>query len=54
MDIRYAVHPEHAEAMDTESLRVHFLVDQLFITDRIKFVYSFNDRLNIGGAMPHS
>lgn len=54
MDIRYAVHPEHAEAMDTETLREHFLMTELFIPDQLKLVYSFNDRLIVGGACPHS
>lgn len=54
MDIRYAVHPEHAEAMDTESLREHFLIQGLFLPDQLKLVYSYNDRLIVGGACPHS
>jgi len=53
MDIRYAVHPEHAEAMDTEALRKHFLIEKLFAPDQLNLVYSFNDRLIVGGACPH-
>lgn len=52
MDIRYAIHPEHADVMDTESLREHFLIQQLFQPDQIKLVYSYNDRLIVGGACP--
>jgi 4-deoxy-L-threo-5-hexosulose-uronate ketol-isomerase len=52
MDIRYAVHPEHAEAMDTETLRDHFLIENLFIPDQLNLVYSYNDRLIVGGACP--
>jgi 4-deoxy-L-threo-5-hexosulose-uronate ketol-isomerase len=54
MDIRYAIHPEHAEVMDTESLREHFLIQQLFQPDQLKLVYSYNDRLIVGGACPLS
>jgi 4-deoxy-L-threo-5-hexosulose-uronate ketol-isomerase len=54
METRYAVHPEHAEAMDTAMLREHFLMTELFRPDRLKLVYSFNDRLIVGGACPIS
>jgi len=52
MEIRYAVHPEQAKTMDTATLREHFLVKNLFLPDQLKLVYSFNDRLIIGGACP--
>lgn len=52
MDIRYAVHPEHAEAMDTESLREHFHMGELFIADKLTLIYSYNDRLIVGGVCP--
>ncbi len=52
MNIRYAVHPEHAEAMDTETLREHFLMENLFTPDRFNLVYSYNDRLIVGGVSP--
>lgn len=52
MEIRYAVHPEHAKAMDTITLREHFLIKNLFLSDQLKLVYSYNDRLIIGGACP--
>ena len=52
MEIRNAVHPEHAELFDTEELRDHFLIQQLFIPDQVKLVYSYYDRLIVGGACP--
>lgn len=52
MEIRYATHPEHAAAMDTEELRENFLIQDLFIKDSCKMVYSYNDRLIVGGIMP--
>ncbi len=52
MDIRYAVHPEHAEAMNTFELRQNFLIEKLFVPGRIQLVYSYNDRLIVGGACP--
>jgi 4-deoxy-L-threo-5-hexosulose-uronate ketol-isomerase len=54
MQIRYAVHPEHAEKMDTEALREHFHMDNIFIQDQLTLVYSYNDRLIIGGACPQN
>lgn len=52
MEIRYATHPEHAAAMDTDGLRENFLIQDLFIKDTCKMVYSYNDRLIVGGIMP--
>ncbi len=54
MDIRHAVHPEHAKAFDTEALRNHFLIEKLFAEDQIQLVYSYYDRLIVGGALPLS
>lgn len=52
MDIREAVHPEHAKTLDTEALRNHFLVERLFEENRVHLTYSQYDRLIIGGACP--
>ena len=52
MEIRDAVHPEHAVLFDTEELREHFLIQDLFIADRFKLVYSYFDRLIVGGVCP--
>jgi len=52
MEIRNAVHPEHAAFFDTEELREHFLVQELFNPDQFKLVYSYFDRLIVGGVCP--
>ncbi len=49
MEIRNGVHPEDAKYYTTEKLREEFLVQQLFLDDQIKLVYSHIDRIIIGG-----
>jgi len=52
MEIRNAVHPEQAELFDTEELREHFLIQNLFKPDQFKLIYSYFDRLIVGGVCP--
>jgi 4-deoxy-L-threo-5-hexosulose-uronate ketol-isomerase len=52
MDIRHAVHPQHAAGMETADLRRHFLVEGLFQPDQTRMVYSYYDRLIVAGLMP--
>ncbi len=52
MDIRHALHPEHAKTLDTEALRQNFLIEKLFEIDRVHLTYSQYDRLIVGGACP--
>lgn len=52
MEIRNAIHPEHAEMFNTEEIREHFLIQELFSVDEIKLVYSYFDRLIVGGVCP--
>ena len=52
MEIRNAVDPEHAKMMDTAELRKRFLIPSLFEKDKMKLVYSYYDRLIVGGACP--
>jgi 4-deoxy-L-threo-5-hexosulose-uronate ketol-isomerase len=52
MELRDAVHPEHARRLDTEGLRRHFLIGGLFPADGIRLVYSAYDRLIVGGCAP--
>lgn len=54
MEIRNAVHPDHAVLFDTEELREHFLIQNLFKPDEAKLVYSYFDRLIVGGVSPVS
>jgi 4-deoxy-L-threo-5-hexosulose-uronate ketol-isomerase len=52
MEIRNAVHPDHAVMFDTAELREQFLIKDLFKADEIKLVYSYFDRLIVGGVCP--
>ncbi|QTN26328.1 5-dehydro-4-deoxy-D-glucuronate isomerase [Rhodoferax sp. AJA081-3] len=54
MQIRQPVHSEHAKTLDTESLRRHFLVEDLFVADNVTLTYSQIDRIIVGGIMPVS
>jgi 4-deoxy-L-threo-5-hexosulose-uronate ketol-isomerase len=54
MDIRYAVHPEHAASFGTDELRRHFLIQGLFRPGQINMTYSHYDRLIVGGVCPLS
>lgn len=51
-EVRYASHPDDVKKYDTEKLRDHFLVENLFNTGEVKMVYSMVDRMVAGGAMP--
>ena len=52
MEVRDAVHPEQARSFNTEELRKHFLITGLFVPDTVKLVYSYYDRLIVGGILP--
>jgi len=52
MDIRQAIHSEHAKALDTAGLRRQFLVENLFLPDEVTLTYSHVDRIIVGGVMP--
>jgi 4-deoxy-L-threo-5-hexosulose-uronate ketol-isomerase len=52
METRNAIHPEHAALFDTEQIRRQFLIQNLFKPDEIKLVYSYFDRLIVGGVCP--
>ena len=52
MDIRQPVHSEHARSLDTEGLRRHFLIDQIFQPDAVTLTYSQIDRIIVGGIQP--
>ena len=53
-EIRYSNHPSDAKNYDTSRLRKEFLVSGLMKAGEVNMVYSFNDRLIIGGAVPGS
>ncbi len=54
MQIRQPFHSEHARTLDTEGLRRHFLVENLFVADEATLTYSQIDRIIVGGIMPVS
>lgn len=51
---RYAAHPDDVKGYDTERLRKEHLIENLFVPDDIRLVYSGYDRLIVGGAMPQT
>jgi 4-deoxy-L-threo-5-hexosulose-uronate ketol-isomerase len=52
MEIRQPIHSEHAKSLDTDGLRRHFLVQEIFRADQITLTYSQIDRIIVGGIMP--
>lgn len=52
METRYAVHPEDFLHYDTAKIRREFLIEDLFLPDRLKLVYSHTDRMLVGGVCP--
>lgn len=52
MEVRTACSPKDAKHYDTERLREEFLVENLFMPDSIRLVYSHIDRIIFGGIMP--
>ncbi len=51
-EIRYSNNPEDAKNYDTARIRKEFLVSNIMQEDMINLVYTFNDRLIVGGAVP--
>lgn len=53
VEIRPAIGPEQAKALDTEGLRRAFHLGGLFRAGEIRLVYTHYDRMIVGGAVPH-
>jgi 4-deoxy-L-threo-5-hexosulose-uronate ketol-isomerase len=51
-ELRYAGHPADVKGYDTGKLRKEFLIENIFVQDDIRLVYSLYDRYIVGGAMP--
>lgn len=49
---RFAVHLDDFKHYDTEKLRKHFLIENIFAADEVLFTYTHYERLMVGGAMP--
>lgn len=52
MQIRQPIHSDHAKTLDTEGLRQHFLVEDMFQPDKATLTYSQIDRIIVGGIFP--
>ncbi len=50
--VRYATHPDDYRKYDTETLRKHYHIGNLFQQDRISLTYTHYERLIVGGVMP--
>ncbi len=49
---RFAVHYDDYKHYDTEKLRQHFLVDDVFGVNQFNWVYTHYDRMMVGGVIP--
>jgi 4-deoxy-L-threo-5-hexosulose-uronate ketol-isomerase len=52
MDVRYSHHHEDVKHYDTQTLRRHFLIEDLFVPGKISMTYSHYDRIVVCGIMP--
>ncbi|MFR9728930.1 5-dehydro-4-deoxy-D-glucuronate isomerase [Saccharopolyspora sp. MS10] len=52
MENRHATHPAQVPGFDTEQLRAHYLVPDLFVPGEIRTAHSHQDRVVLGGASP--
>ena len=52
MEVRPGANPADVKNYDTDRLRHDFLVQDLFVADEIKTVYSQIDRIIVGAATP--
>jgi 4-deoxy-L-threo-5-hexosulose-uronate ketol-isomerase len=54
IEVRQVCHPDAVRNFDTDELRRHFLLENMFEADEITLTYSHIDRLVAGGAVPVS
>jgi 4-deoxy-L-threo-5-hexosulose-uronate ketol-isomerase len=52
MEQRYATSPEHIPGMDTTELRDRYLVQDLFVDDEVRALYTHHDRIVLVGISP--
>ncbi|SDZ58697.1 4-deoxy-L-threo-5-hexulose uronate isomerase [Asanoa ishikariensis] len=52
IEVRYSASPSDVETATNADLRKNFLVEQLFRTGEVRGVYTHDDRLIIGAAVP--
>jgi len=54
MQTREAVNSAFAKTLDTQGLREHFLIEEVFISGEMSMVYAHADRMIAGGICPSS
>ena len=54
MEVRPGANPQDVKTYDTARLRHDFLIEEVFVADEIKCVYSQIDRIIVGAATPVS
>lgn len=52
VETRHAIDPNTAQKLDTNALRKAFLMENLFVNDEIRLIYTHYDRMIVGGAVP--
>lgn len=52
MEQRYATNPTQVPGFSTADLRAQYLVEQIFVPGEVNVVYTHQDRIVLGGAMP--
>ena len=52
MEVRPGANPADVKNYDTDRLRHDFLIQDLFVADEIKTIYSQIDRIIVGAATP--
>lgn len=52
MNNRYANHPNDSKKYDTNQLREHYMVEEIFSDDKMDLTYSHVDRIIFGGIKP--
>lgn len=52
MQVRYSASPSSVETASTAELRSTFLVEDLFADGEVRSVYTHDDRMVVGGAVP--
>ena len=52
MNNRYANYPNDSKKYDTNQLREHYMVEEIFSDDKVELTYSHVDRIIFGGIKP--
>ncbi len=52
MEIRHATHPDDALNLEYQERKDRFVASSLFEADKVNLVYSHEDRMIVGGAVP--